>query len=194
MFSLKRFHTCEAVGAHKWKQRRGKPQPCLSGVLGGLRGQWGSLCQSSKSLEETEPLAYKMVIFVCEANSSIRSLEGDFLGDSMVTNLQMQETWLIPDSGRSHIPRATKPAQLLSLGGSHNYWSVHTLQLVLCNKAIPMRSPLSATSKWPLLSATREKSLCSNEDPVQTKIKVNKLKTKARKVLLFLQNRDCAYC
>ena len=34
------------------------------GVLGGLRGQWGSLCQSSKSLEETEPLGYKVVVFV----------------------------------------------------------------------------------------------------------------------------------
>lgn len=87
------------------------------GGLGGPSGTVGEPCQSSKSLEETEPLAYKMVIFVVKQILPSEAWKRGLLGDSMVTNLPANAGDMDSILGRK-IPflGATKPAQLLSLG------------------------------------------------------------------------------
>ena len=56
-----------------------------------------------------------------------------------------------------------------------DYWSLHAPESVLCNERSPHTTArvalLTATRESPSLSATREKPTCSNEDPVQPKIK-----------------------
>ena len=85
-------------------------------------------------------------------------------------------------------PCALKPA-------SHNYWvqvprllkPVH-LEPVLCNKrSHPMRSPCTATKSSPR-SPQLEKSVRSNKDPTQPKIKKNFFLIKKKKKECMLLN------
>ena len=68
---------------------------------------------------------------------------------------------------------------------SHNFWAQvpqllkpACLEAVLCNKRSHwMRSPRTAMKSSPRLAATREKPACSNKDPRQPKININKINT-----------------
>ena len=85
-----------------------------------------------------------------------------FPGGSAVkkTPANAEEMNSTPDLGRSHVPLRSKSC-------TPQQSSPCALEPVLHNR----RNPHTAAREQPLLTTTREKPMCSNEDPAQPKIK-----------------------
>ena len=120
---------------------------------------------------------------------------GGFPGGSVVKNLPPNagDSSLIPDSGRSHRPQNNSVhwAQLLSLGSETielrccNYWSLVPLSLCFTTKEVTEIRSLHNAIKSSPCSLQLDKSLWSNKDAAQPKIRKYKKKVSIKNILPY---------